>query len=165
MNGKVKRLYVDVPMAIRDAFKITRKTFFNPLGWLNYNELKTYNRIIWDNIKNIGDVETPTRTETFDEAVQRFDLTDAEVKRISDTYLLYAIVLVMIAAFSFAGAFVVLIGYGTFAGFILALLCTALLLCFAFRFHFWHFQIKHRKLGCTIQEWWRGKPNADKEAP
>lgn len=145
-------------MAVRDAFKITRKTFFNPLGWLGYNELKTYNRIIWGNLKNISTVEKPERTETFEEAMQRFDVTDAQVKRISDTYLLYAIFFVIVAAFAFAGAFIFLIGYGKFSGFILAMVCVAILLCYAFRFHFWHFQIKHRKLGCTFAEWWNGRP-------
>lgn len=25
----------------------------------------------------------------------------------------------------------------------------------AFKFHFWYYQIKRRKLGCTVQEWYR----------
>lgn len=149
-------------MAIRDAFKISRKTFFNPLGWVGYNELKTYSRIIWGNLKDVGTIEKPERTETFEEAMQRFDITETDLNRISETYLLYAIFFVIIAAFAFVGGFIFLIGYGRFAGFILAMACVAILLSYAFRFHFWHFQIKHRKLGCTFAEWRAGRPTIDK---
>jgi intracellular multiplication protein IcmV len=151
-------------MAVRDALKVTRKTFFNPLGWLGYKELKTYNKIIFANIKDLATVEKPERKETFEEAMERFEVTDADVKRISERYLLYAIFFVIVAAFTFAGAFVFLIGYGKFSGFMLALACTTILLCYAFRFHFWHFQIKHRKLGCTFADWWSGTPRTDKDA-
>ncbi len=150
-------------MAIRDAFKITRKTFFNPLGWLNYNEIKSYTKIIWANLRGISTVPEAERTETFNQAMQRFGATDADIKQLSETYLLYTIFLVIFAALAFAGAFVFLIAYGKLAAFILALVCSGILLCYAFRFHFWHFQIKHRKLGCTLAEWWRGSPFADKD--
>jgi intracellular multiplication protein IcmV len=151
-------------MAVRDAFKITRKTFFNPLGWLGYNELKNNSKIIWSTVKKIGEVEEPTRTETFEEATQRFELTEVEVKQISENYLMYAIILVILAAFAFGGGVVFLIAYGKFSAFILATACTAILLSYAISFHFWHFQIKHRKLGCTFAEWWRGSPVTDKDA-
>ncbi len=150
-------------MAIRDAFKITRKTFFNPLGWIGYNELKSYNKIIWANLKDIGTAPTPERTETFEAAMQRLNVTEADVNRVSEIYVFYAIFFVIIAAFAFIGAFIFLIGYGKFSAFILALACVAILLCYAFRFHFWHFQIKHRKLGCTFAEWWSGRPMTDKD--
>jgi intracellular multiplication protein IcmV len=151
-------------MAVRDAFKITRKTFFNPLGWLGYNELKTYNKIIWGNLKDASTIEKPERTETFDEAMQRFEVSDADLKKISETYLFYAIFFIFLAAFAFAGGFIFLIAYGKFSAFVLAMVCVSLLLCYAFRFHFWHFQIKHRKLGCTFSEWWNGNPVSDKDA-
>lgn len=153
-------------MAIRDAFKITRKTFFNPAGWLGYEQLKFYNQVIWGNFKRLGTPETPERTETFDEAMQRLQLTDQDIQQTSDRYLLYAIIFVVFAALAFAGGIVYLMGYGTFTAFALAMTCTAVLLVFAFRYHFWYFQIKHRKLGCTFREWWQGKPSIDKgDAP
>lgn len=151
-------------MAIKDAFKITRKTFFNPAGWLGYNELKTYNRIIWSSLKDLTTIEKPQRTETFEEAMQRLDQTDADVQVTSDRYLLYAVIFVGLSALTFAAGFVFLIGYGKLSGCVLAMACTAILLTYAFRFHFWHFQIKHRKLGCTFNDWWRGAPSVDKDA-
>lgn len=143
-------------MAVKDIFKITRKTFFNPLGWLGYSELKNYNRIIWSNLKELATPAKPGRTESFEEAMQRLNVTETDIQKTSENYLFYAIIFVGIAALAFAVGFILLIRYHTFSGFILAIACTAILLAFAFRFHFWHFQIKQRKLGCTFDEWWKG---------
>lgn len=150
-------------MAIRDAFKITRKTFFNPSGWIGFNELRTYARIIGANIKDLRTLPQPEHTETFTEAMQRLNVTEEDVKATGDRYLLYSVFFVALAAFAFAIGFVFLLGVGTFAAFILALACMTILLACAFRYHFWYFQIKHRKLGCTFDEWWRGTPSADKD--
>jgi len=27
----------------------------------------------------------------------------------------------------------------------------------AFRYHFWLFQLRNRKLGCTLSEWWNAR--------
>jgi intracellular multiplication protein IcmV len=151
-------------MAVKDAFKITRKTFFNPLGWIGYRELKAHSGIIWASLKDTLTPAQPTRTETFTEAMQRLDLKEEDVHKTSNRYLAYAIMFVGIAALAFTAAFVFLIGYHSISAFILALACTAILLTYGFRYHFWHFQIKHRKLGCTFQDWWRGTPSVDKDA-
>ena len=42
---------------------------------------------------------------------------------------------------------------GGHKGGIVALVVMFIALVLAFRYHFWYFQIKQRKLGCTIQEW------------
>lgn len=148
-------------MAVKDIFKISRKTFFNPSGWLGYNELKAYNKIIWANVKGLFIPAKPDRTETFEEAMQRLDLTEGNIQQTAKQYLIYAIFFVIIAGIAFATGFFLLIAYGTFSGWMLATASTAILLTQAFRFHFWHFQIKHRKLGCTFDEWWRGTVTPD----
>lgn len=142
-------------MAVKDIFKISRKTFFNPLGWLGYNELKVYNQYIWSSIKDITTKPTPQRSETYEEAMARLNVTDQEVQQTGQRYLQYALAFVVLAGIAFAAAFYLLIEHGTFAGLILALASTALLLTQAFRFHFWYFQISQRRLGCTFQEWWQ----------
>ena len=45
--------------------------------------------------------------------------------------------------------------YGGVLSVILSLVLSFVSLALAFRYHFWHFQIKHRKLGCSFQEWFR----------
>ena len=57
--------------------------------------------------------------------------------------------------------------YLLFSGFLLscllAIAVSILSLSQAFRYHFWYFQIKHRKLGCTFEEWREGKPRSAEE--
>lgn len=152
-------------MAIRDLFKVSRKTFIDPRGWLGYDELKAYNRIIVTDLKQAMTPDKPDRVETFKEAIDRLGLTEADLEETSKRYLTYTVIFVILAAIAFATGFYLLLVHGTISGWILAFVCTVLLLVQAFRFHFWHFQMKYRKLGCTFSEWWRGKPDdINKEA-
>lgn len=150
-------------MPVSDIFKFSRKTFFNPRGWIGYDELKAYNRIIFSNLK---DLYTPTkaeRTENFEQAMERLNLTEEDVQNTAKQYLKYTVIFVILSGIAFAAAFYLLIEHGSISGWMLAIASTLLLLVQAFRFHFWHFQIKYRTLGCTLKEWWNGKPFPDKE--
>ncbi|MGD9592508.1 MAG: type IVB secretion system protein IcmV [Candidatus Berkiella sp.] len=90
--------------------------------------------------------------ETFEEAMNRLDLTEEDLisRQIEFTRLCYfflalALVVVCYALYvAFTGSMV-----ASLISFCLALYA----LTQAFRFHFWLFQIKNRKLGCSIKEW------------
>lgn len=139
-------------MAFRRAFKVSRKTFFNPTGWLGYNEIKENNQTIWDTSKDLFKPATPHREEQFEAAVQRMKLSEADLKETYQDYQFFAYLFLAlgIAAilFSFYVAFNLNIA-GLFLGFAMSVL----FLGQAFRYHFWAFQIKNRKLGCTFAEW------------
>jgi len=117
-------------------------------------------------IKNsVGRLITPTklqRQESFAEAVERMDLTDDDLElrkisflRQSVFFLIFGVFLILLA---FYRLYLAEIGSG-----ILIFLLSFALLAYAFRAHFWYFQIKHRKLGCTMQEWWVGHINTTHE--
>jgi intracellular multiplication protein IcmV len=145
-------------MAIRDVFKVSRKTFFNPTEWLGYRQLKTNTNIIWDTIKGLFVVSKPERIETFAAAISRLELTEADLSATAKRFLAYSIFFVILGGITLAVSFVMLYDYGFFA-WLICTLVTVLFLVQAFRFHFWYFQIVQRKLGCTFQEWWQGKIN------
>jgi intracellular multiplication protein IcmV len=46
--------------------------------------------------------------------------------------------------------------YGSYQAAIVSFIILWIALVLAFRYHFWYFQIKNRKLGCTVYEWYRG---------
>jgi len=146
-------------MAVRDIFKVSWRTFFNPGDWIGYTELRSASRIIWGNVRVLFNVPVPERRETFKVAMKRLQVTEKEVQKIAQNYLLYSIVFVILSAISFATSFYMLFEYHSFFSWLFSILVTILFLAQALRFHFWFFQIKHRKLGCTFKEWWRGKPN------
>lgn len=150
-------------MAVKDIFKISRKTFFNPSEWLGYKEVKGTIRTTWDIVKGLFVTATPTRTESFEEAIERLGLTEEDVATASRNYEIYTVLFVILGAFAFIVAFYFLIMHLAVFDWAISLLVTALFLVQAFRFSFWHFQIKHRKLGCTFAEWKRGKIDENSE--
>lgn len=146
-------------MAIKDIFKISRKTFLNPSGWLGYDMLAGQTRTIWSILKDQFTPERPLRTETFEEAVKRQKLSEADVQSLSSNYLFTSFLFAFFGLFTLVFGFYLLFHHATAAGWLLAMATSALFFTYALRYHFWHFQIKHRKLGCTLKEWWEGQIN------
>lgn len=147
-------------MPIKDVVKVNRKTFINPRGWLGYDSLKDQNRTLWDIVKDLFRPASPERQESFDAAVQRFNLTEADLDEAKKNFLFFAIIFSVLAVFSLFLGFYVLIWHETFAGLILSFATFALFAAQAFKYHFWYFQITQRKLGCTFNDW-RGKNPKD----
>ena len=140
-------------MTIKDVFKVSRKTFFNPREWLGYDSLKEQTQTIQSFVKEAATVRKPERTETFDEALQRLDMKEEELPGIATKYLCYALFFLGLAIVDFIYGIYLLFHHGAFLGMVLAFAVCALLLAQAFRYHFWFFQIQNRKLGCTFEEW------------
>jgi len=145
-------------MPLKDVVKVSRKTFFNPSGWLGYDMLKSQFRISWSVIKNLYSPPSLTREETFEQATQRFKLADEQVQSVSRNFLIYSIAFAVFGLATMLFSVYLLFHHGTFAGFMIGVATTAVFLAYAFRYSFWRFEIKHRKLGCTFEEWLRGKP-------
>src|SRR5437773_2336556 len=100
-------------MAIRDVFRISRKTFFDPKGWIGYDELKAYNRIIGSDLKTIMTPAKPERIESFQEAMDRLNVTEADVAETAKRYLLYTVIFIILAGIAFATGFYLLFEHGT----------------------------------------------------
>lgn len=150
-------------MALKDILKVNRKTFFDPSGWLGYGLIKNQSRYLFDTLKQVATPPKPTRSETFEEALTRLKIKAVDVASIEKTYTLYSYAFFGLAIFAVLSSIYLLFAYGTLAGFILGIGVTALFLTQSFRYNFWAFQIKHRKLGCTFEEWKRGKPYETEE--
>lgn len=92
--------------------------------------------------------------ETFTDATTKFELSDEVL--LSKQKALYRLsmfmVLLAVLILSYAGY---QLYYGSTKAFFLSLVVTLIALVLAFRYHFWYFQIKRRKLGCTFNEWYR----------
>ncbi len=147
-------------MAIKEALKVSRKTFFDPRGWFNYDALKEQTSTVWSISKGVLNPKPaqPEVKETFDGAMQRLHVKEEDLKDIGFTYLFFA-GLFVVFGLSLLGFGIYLLISKYYAGSILAIAFTAFLLSQAFKYHFWYFQVKNRKLGCTFEEWRRGKPD------
>lgn len=152
-------------MAAWDVFKVNRKTFFNPSAWLNVNEIKDGNRAIAEGLRGLFTAPTPVRTETFEEAIKRLGLTDGTLHQTEQNYLAFAWFFFIISIVTFVFSFILLFYHQTVAGWLICVPAAGLFLVQAFRYHFWYFQIKHRKLGCTFKEWREGKVEGEVKKP
>lgn len=145
-------------MAIKDVFKVSRKTFFNPSAWLGYKQLKVNSLAIWGFVKLAITPAKPERSESFEEAMKRFKLSETDIKEQKTTYFMYAFCFALAGLVIVGASFYYLIHYHSLAGFLVGLVVSTFAFAQAFRFHFWYFQLKFRKLGCTVKEWLNGKP-------
>jgi len=140
-------------MALKDIWKISRKTFFDPLTWIDYDSLRRLNRILFSQIRDLFTVPKPTRTETFEQAMKRLGLEPEDVQDIETNYRFYTWLFLIIAAIIFLFSLYLLFHYVVFWGTLIGLTVAALALSQAFKYDFWVFQIQQRKLGCTFNEW------------
>lgn len=94
----------------------------------------------------------PGKPETFEQAMKRFGIDEqglAERKKMFGIQIVVYIItgiLILIYAVFLAKAH-------AFVGMLIAVLVGILAFAYAFRSHFWLFQLKQRRLGCTFQEW------------
>jgi intracellular multiplication protein IcmV len=127
---------------------------------LSVDQLKSYTK----NLKYmVGDILSGPRnsgaSETFEEALERLQLTEADIERrktqfqrLARIYLVLGLIVALYTIFLlFKKAFFPVLG------------CVGIMLIIIsqyFRYSFWVFQIQQRRLGCTFREWlseWTGK--------
>jgi intracellular multiplication protein IcmV len=160
--GKISRQFFPAEsllMALKDALKVTRKTFFNPKGWLGFDTLKESSQGFTGIMRGVFGQRPPAaegEPETFNEAMTRLGLTEEDIHRLQFTYFSYALLFFLMALGVIAYTIWLLIHLYLYS-FIIGVAIVGLLLAQTFRFHFLYFQIKHRKLGCTFEEWKSGK--------
>jgi intracellular multiplication protein IcmV len=140
-------------MAGKDIFKISRKTYFDPMAWIDYNSLKNLNKSLYTLLSDLFRVPKATRVETFEQAVQRFHLNEDEIKNIEIEYRTYAFCLLIFGIGVLAFAFYLFLHHGSIHGGMIAIAVAGFCFAQALKYDFWAFQIQQRKLGCTLKDW------------
>src|SRR5689334_14388864 len=122
-------------MAIKDAFKVNRKTFFNPKAWIDYDILKDQTKTVFGLFKAVFAKPTAGREETFEEAKKRLNLTEEDINEARKNYLFFALIFAVLGVGLLALSFYFLFT-GHLLGFLLGIAVCALLFAQAFRNHF-----------------------------
>lgn len=121
--------------------------------WMGYEQVKQSYTQLFNIAKSVFSPEQAERTETFEQALERLMLTEDELnlrrKEFTRLMIIYSIVAVLIFSYSIWIAYF----YKNIMGFFMGLCVTIYALTLAFRYHFWIFQIKHKKLGCSLKDW------------
>ena len=142
------------------GIKSGTKKFFKPLvdvpSWIGFGQLKERTGYIASVIKNIFTIDKPSESkETFDEAARRLHLDEAALskrqKGLQRLLIIYFILNLAVAIYLI---------YSLWQSAWLASMASfgilAVLLGQLFRYHFWLFQLRQRRLGCTFREWLNG---------
>jgi intracellular multiplication protein IcmV len=129
-------------------------SIINIRAWSDWDRMKAFTLYLTNGFKRLFVPQQNSGGESFDEAKNRLKLSDAELLIKQNALLRLSIVMV-----AFAFMVLVYMGYqfvyGSIKAGIISLVVTLIALILAFRYHFWYFQIKHRKLGCTFKEWYK----------
>ena len=96
------------------------------------------------------------RKETFEQAIQRANLSEDDLKKLSRRFIHQVYLYLGATFFGFIYAFYLLFNVNIVSGLLVIMLALYLIIK-AYRAHFWYFEIKNRKLGCGFREWLRGE--------
>jgi intracellular multiplication protein IcmV len=146
-------------MKIRDVFYYFVRPYISPITkFPTYMGLKQ----IADTTKAIGGMLKPVfvpprpaekTAESFAETLTRLNLTEQDVQKRQREFrrllTVYLVIALLLFCYSFYLAWHRSI-HGALAGFVITLVA----LTQVFRYHFWLFQLRQRKLGCTLRDWW-----------
>ena len=94
--------------------------------------------------------------ESFDYAIKRLGLTEDELQKRQKGFLINSILLFLLGVFFGVMGIYLTLNHLLAAGLVTQLF-TFISFCFALYMHFWFFQLKNRKLGCSFKEWWENK--------
>lgn len=127
---------------------------FNVRSWVDFDRTKSFTLYLVNGFKRMFVPQKNESGETFDEAMSRLNLSEKELQD-RKTALYRLSLLMSAAAILIFGYAIYHVLYGSYRAVIVSLVVMLIALALAFRYHFWYFQIKERKLGCTMQEWYR----------
>lgn len=121
--------------------------------WLGYSAIKDSIGQIKSTVQPSFTVEHAEQQEDFDAAIDRLHLTQEDLaSREREFTKLFCIYL--LAAIALFGYSIYLFVRGNWGGGLMTLGITLYPINLAFKFHFWLFQIKNKKLGCSLKDWW-----------
>ncbi len=125
--------------------------FKRMVGW---DHLKTSYKNVFASAKAMTDRQDSAHVikETFDEAVQRLNMSEANIVAKTKSFFRTAILFLVMAVAVFIYALDLLFT-GHILATIIALILVVLAFSLAFRDHFWYTQMKQRRLGLSLREW------------
>lgn len=139
-------------MKLVRGIKRVAKPFVDVPTWIGYEQIKDSAKKIGQNAKSLFVPAKAERTETFEEAMLRLNLTEQHLSARQSEFKRLIIIL-SLTGFTVLAYTIYLFWNSSFRGGIASLGLAILIFSYSFRYHFWLFQIRQRKLGCTLREW------------
>lgn len=133
------------------------KPMVNFPRWMGWNQIADSGKFINSLAKDVFKTKPDgkLRDEKFEDACRRLNLTSGILLQRQKHFLRYAIFFVCLSFALFAYGIYLLIFGGFFMAFLICLSLTCVSLSLAFREHFWYIQIRHRRLGISLKDWFK----------
>lgn len=143
-------------MGVRSYVKNTFKANTDAKNWAAWDSIRSNARTVKNIVSDInGSGRDPSgvpQKETFDEAVKRFGLTEAELQVRMKNHYRVAVICAILGLFSLVWVIPLFIK-ALYLSTIVALALSMLMFAYAFSEHFLYFRMKERRLDCTVDEW------------
>jgi len=140
-------------MGFFSGLKHIGRRMFDVRAWSDFDRVRDTTLFINDSIKKLITPKEAAYSETLEEAARRLNLSqDDLIKKRADFFRLAAFMGVF--ATLIASYFIYLAVHGYWRGAMVASSLMGVCIALTFRYHFWYFQLKKAKLGCTLKEWW-----------
>lgn len=120
--------------------------------WSDWGRLKSGYESIRALLLSFFKYEPKPQKNNFSTVSKKLNLSEADLEKRGRALYRMSILMLIIAILIFC-YFIYHLIWGTYAGAILTVGVYSIALGLAFRYNFWYFQIKSRKLGCTWNEW------------
>lgn len=136
----------------------TAKTVANVPAWLSYRYMRWNTKEIVSYVRPFYTKPTleGKRRSTFEEVVNQYQLTDADLAKRMTNLKWQTVLFATLMVLSIIYMLYLFSGLHILAG-VISLTITGLLFIKLCTCRFWMFQIRERKLGCSIQEWLKNK--------
>ena len=92
--------------------------------------------------------------ETFDELINRLGLTEQDLLRQKNSFWNIAVINLLLFFLMLSYA-IYMAAHFLFPGAYAAFAVSGIPLGLAVRYHFWYFQVKERRLGCRLRDWFK----------
>lgn len=126
----------------------------NVRAWFDFDRVRSGTLYILDGMKKLLVPQSAKKGDSFEAVVARLQLTETDLAIKKQALWRLSLVMVILAGLIFLYAcYSFISGHLVAGGLSLVVMMIALVL--GFRYHFWYFQIKQRKLGCTFYEWYK----------
>ncbi|OGT30569.1 MAG: hypothetical protein A3E87_03125 [Gammaproteobacteria bacterium RIFCSPHIGHO2_12_FULL_35_23] len=138
------------------VIKGTIKTVANVPAWLGFSFLKNNTKGLIRFLRPFYKPTTVNQSETFAEATNRLNLTEQDLSRrqknLAGQAWLFGLLSLGMVLYAINLIFSLHVGPA-----VLSLLISVFFFVKMCTCRFWIFQIKHRKLGCSVNEWLQNK--------
>lgn len=134
------------------------KSLFNFKMWFAVKDLKSGANLITSLSGSFFDSMHPQQVkhEQFEQTIKDQGLTEQQVQQAKDNYFRNAVMFLVLGVIFAINSIYLLSQYMLLPS-VVSFSITIMTFIFSLKSHFWYFQIKNRKLGCTLKEWYHDK--------